>query len=659
MARKLPLSLLILLGLACSHGPKDEDAVQALYRDYRAALKAGTVERIKTFLTAERQKEVAGPDVAVKVQLISRLMPAEVRVLRTTVTGAQAVLEVEGETGGQKMTGTVRLTKEGGAWKVDKESWSMRIDLTGMAGGLPPAGELAPFFSDPQAPPQAHAVLEGHQGEVSSLAYTPDGRYLISASYGDYSIRAWRADTGREVSTGKTEQRVRGMAIAPDGKAIYSADAYKSVQVWPLENGTIGSPRLLVSEAGDVLALSADGKLLATAGYGSPIRLWNASDATLVKELAGAPNQRALAFLRDGRGLVTGGDGNTYSRWARAPTLLGLGPESWQETRRTISRVSKESGLSSLDVSGDGKRLATGHNDSSIVLFDLANGREIFNVYVKDAATRDVKLSPEGALLATAQQDKTVYLWDTSTGKQMAALEKHVDAVTSLAFSPDGKTLASGGEDRRIILWRGGPPPVGVPDVAGLGGAKPLETGAFAPGTTEYKGRRNYIKDPYAYHCATAWQKKGQAACETSADGNPHFAIRYSGSFWQDAPIPESAGRYVLLVARAASERAHPDDDQTGLPYLYGYMVNSRDSYRFNAHLNGQQMMLKPSAANEWDTVWGVFEVPAETGAIRLFLQQADGRQPQNGSAARFDGIGVFLFESEAEARSFAGTYGR
>ena len=240
MARKLPLSFLILLGLACGRGPKDEDAVQIVYRDYRVAVKEASAERIKGFVTAERQKELSGADAGVKLQLIGQLMPAEARILKTTVTGAQAVLEVEGETAGQRMTGTVRMVKEGGAWKVDKESWSMKVDLTGAAGGLPLAGAPAPFFSDPQGPPQAQAVLEGHQGEVSRLAYTPDGRYLISASYGDFSIRAWRADTGREASMVKTEQRVRDLAIAPYGKAIYTADAYKNVRVWPLENGKIG-----------------------------------------------------------------------------------------------------------------------------------------------------------------------------------------------------------------------------------------------------------------------------------------------------------------------------------------------------------------------------------------------------------------------------------
>jgi hypothetical protein len=55
--------------------------------------------------------------------------------------------------------------------------------------------------------------------------------------------------------------------------------------------------------------------------------------------------------------------------------------------------------------------------------------------------------------------------------------------------------------------------------------------------------------------------------------------------------------------------------------------------------------------------VWGVFQVPEDTGAIRLFMQQAEGRTAQNGSSARFDEPGVFLFDTEEEARAFVKIY--
>ena len=64
-----------------------------------------------------------------------------------------------------------------------------------------------------------------------------------------------------------------------------------------------------------------------------------------------------------------------------------------------------------------------------------------------------VAFSPDGKTLASGSEDKTIKLWDVATGKEQATLKGHTDAVSSVAFSPDGKTLASGSEDKTIKLW--------------------------------------------------------------------------------------------------------------------------------------------------------------------------------------------------------------
>ena len=225
MKREALSAFLLLLGLACSLGPSDEEAVRMLYGAYREAVKSADPDRIRPFVSSEKQKEITGPDIGLKLRMIVELMPAEVQVLKTTISGREAVLEAEGRKDGQKMTGTVRLVKEGRGWRIDKEDWSMRVDLAAEAS----LGQAAAFFPDPQRAPQAHAVLEGHQGEVSKLAFTPDGRYLVSASYGDYSIRTWRLDSGAPVSEVRAESRVMDLALSPDGRAVFTADVGKNV----------------------------------------------------------------------------------------------------------------------------------------------------------------------------------------------------------------------------------------------------------------------------------------------------------------------------------------------------------------------------------------------------------------------------------------------
>ena len=98
----------------------------------------------------------------------------------------------------------------------------------------------------------------------------------------------------------------------------------------------------------------------------------------------------------------------------------------------------------------------------------------------------------------------------------------------------------------------------------------------------------------------------------------------------------------------------------TGLPYLYGYMMvdaNPRGG-RILSYLQGQEMRCSSRKENEWVTAWGIFQIPAGSGAIKFFLNQAERRGvPQNGSAARFDDLGLYIFATEGEAGEFVKAY--
>ena len=119
----------------------------------------------------------------------------------------------------------------------------------------------------------------------------------------------------------------------------------------------------------------------------------------------------------------------------------------------------------SVAFSPDGRTLATGSDDNTVKLWDIANGKELRTLEGHADVVSSVAFSPDGRTLATGSYDRTVKLWDIANGKELRTLEGHASPVWSVAFSPDGRTLVSGGGGERvkdgketrfgeILLWR-------------------------------------------------------------------------------------------------------------------------------------------------------------------------------------------------------------
>jgi hypothetical protein len=170
----------------------------------------------------------------------------------------------------------------------------------------------------------------------------------------------------------------------------------------------------------------------------------------------------------------------------------------------------------------------------------------------------------------------------------------------------------------------------------------------------------NLLQNPKADLDAQHWRAMGQATIE-EFNGERCFVVRNGGYFLQDVMLSEGAeGQYAVLAGRGSSERINADGAITGLPYLYGYMMVSGEPNggRILAYLQGQQMLSSAKTANEWVKMWGIFKVPVGTRTIRFFLNQALRRgMPHNGSAARFDDLGLYLFATREEAQAFIDQY--
>lgn len=175
------------------------------------------------------------------------------------------------------------------------------------------------------------------------------------------------------------------------------------------------------------------------------------------------------------------------------------------------------------------------------------------------------------------------------------------------------------------------------------------------------RAQTNLLLNPSGESDSQNWLFDGEATVE-EINGSKAFVIREkdngrTSGFSQTVEIaPTDAGKYALLIGRGSSERINPDGAITGLPYLYGYMLSKSQPNGgvINAYLQGQKMLADTRTPDAWVTMYGIFQIPKGTVAIQFMLDQASRRGvPANGSAARFDDLGLYLFETKDAAMQF------
>jgi WD40 repeat protein/serine/threonine protein kinase len=290
-------------------------------------------------------------------------------------------------------------------------------------------------------------TLKGHTDDVTSVAFSPDGKRLASASRGtDRTIKVWDAQTGQELLTLKDTWG--SVTFSPDGKwlASTSRGTDRTVKVWDAQTG-----QELLSMKGhngpaNSVAFSPDGKRLASAGWDRIVHVWDAQTGQelLTRKGHNGPIY-SVAFSPDG------------TRLASAYMGMGVGAvKVWDVTTsleaRTLTGPVGE--VNGLVFSPDGKRLAgvsVGVKPHTVKVWDALTGQQLLTLKGHTSDVTSVSFSPDGKRLAThSRDDKTVKVWDAQTGQELLTLK---DTWGSVTFSPDGKRLASASPDQTVKVW--------------------------------------------------------------------------------------------------------------------------------------------------------------------------------------------------------------
>jgi mono/diheme cytochrome c family protein/sugar lactone lactonase YvrE len=343
------------------------------------------------------------------------------------------------------------------------------------AGAPAPAAAMAPReIVVPRVKPKVSPCQP-----VNALAYAPATQFIAVARYSDVEVHAARGFRLLRLLAGHTGN-VNSLAFSGNGAQLFAVAGqpglFGEIHQWSLPEGALVRSFKGHKDAIYSVALSPDGKILATGSYDQKIKLWNAESGEEIRTLSGHNGcVYDLAFRPDGKILAS----------ASADRAVKLWDVASGERRDTLSQPLKE--VYCVAFSPDGKRLYAGGADNRIRVWEISeSAAETTNPilesrFAHEGTVLNLILSADGKTLASAADDSTVKLRDALTMKERLSLEKQPDWPPALAFIEDDKIVAVGRVDGSVGFYNvtsgqtaaSLPPEVNQSKV--LAGASPVE----------------------------------------------------------------------------------------------------------------------------------------------------------------------------------------
>jgi WD40 repeat protein len=299
--------------------------------------------------------------------------------------------------------------------------------------------------------------LKVSKGWVWDISFSPDGQVLASADSSG-TVKLWQFDGDKfnpdPIYQIKAHDQVKGedqeihkINFSPDGKFLATASIDNTAKLWRFDGQKIEFLRTLKGHTDSLwdVTFSPDSRTIATASSDNNAKLWNL-EGKEIKTLSGHKQgvlSASFATYEQNKELVvaTASDDNTIKLW----NLKG---------EEIITLTGHINGVWRASFSPNGKFLATASRDKTVKLWNL-NPQSLFG-HTLDVF--QVKFSPDGKILATASKDGTVKLWsfdpqDIRYIHYLKTLKLHDNFVTAVSFSPDGSTIATASADTTAKIW--------------------------------------------------------------------------------------------------------------------------------------------------------------------------------------------------------------
>jgi WD40 repeat protein len=328
--------------------------------------------------------------------------------------------------------------------------------------------------------------IKAHNGYVVGLAFTSDGKKLISASVDTY-IKIWDLENGIclqswqslapiykialskndrtlacsgkngdvllwDITTYKLLKRFIGhtdnildVSFHPQEKLLVSSSFDSTIKLWNLETGECirtltGHTQLIWS-----VAFNALGTQLVSSSFDSTIKLWDVETGYCLQTMTA--HSRATVeglFSRDGQFIISASQDLTIRIW------VAVQPDDWQCIRVLQGH---QNSIWSIALNSTGEMLISGDHDGILKFWDVKSWQCIRTLRSIPRAVKTIAFSPQDNLLASSGEDRKIRLWDFVTEQCGSTLLAHSAAIWNIAFSPQDNLLASCGMDGDVKLW--------------------------------------------------------------------------------------------------------------------------------------------------------------------------------------------------------------